>query len=304
MSISEALLEGKRVAIAKALSIVEDPSKSRELIREIIDKVGDARTIGITGSAGAGKSTLIDKIIQEYRRRDFKIAVIAIDPTSAISGGAILGDRVRMQQHALDDNIFIRSMASRGARGGISRAVRNAIRVLDAAGFKRIIIESVGAGQLDVEITKIVDVTLVVFNPQTGDSIQAIKAGLTEIGDIYIVNKADLDGAEKLYYDIRDLIIDKEEKLVLKTIALEGKGVKELVDGIEAVIEKKRSRYKEIEKKRMEMEVIDLVNDIISNKLRDILKDNEVYNRYLSMMLAKKIDPYTAAEEIAASILK
>ncbi|RMF29167.1 MAG: methylmalonyl Co-A mutase-associated GTPase MeaB, partial [Candidatus Nitrosothermus koennekii] len=227
MNISKALLEGKRAAIAKALSVVEDDlPESRELIKEIIENIGNARTIGITGPAGAGKSTLIDKLIEEYRKRGFKVAVLAIDPTSAISGGAILGDRVRMQQHALDDNIFIRSMASRGALGGISRSVRNAIRVLDAAGFKRIIIESVGAGQLDIEITKIVDVTLVLFNPQTGDSIQAIKAGLTEIGDIYIVNKADLDGAEKLYYDIKDLIVDKDDKLLFKTVALEGKGIK------------------------------------------------------------------------------
>ncbi|GIU70987.1 MAG: methylmalonyl Co-A mutase-associated GTPase MeaB [Candidatus Nitrosocaldaceae archaeon] len=305
MNISKALLEGKRVAIAKALSVVEDDlPESRELIKEIIENIGNARTIGITGPAGAGKSTLIDKLIEEYRKRDFKVAVLAIDPTSAISGGAILGDRVRMQQHTLDDNIFIRSMASRGALGGISRSVRNAIRVLDAAGFKRIIIESVGAGQLDIEITKIVDVTLVLFNPQTGDSIQAIKAGLTEIGDIYIVNKADLDGAEKLYYDIKDLIVDKDDKLLFKTVALEGKGIKELVDGIEEVLEKKSSKYKELEKKRIEMEVIDLVNDIVSERLRDILKDNELYNKYLKMILAKKIDPYTAAEEIASSIIK
>ncbi len=299
--LSKALLEGKRTAIARALSVIEDGlPESRELIKSIINRVGNARVIGITGPAGAGKSTLIDKVIQEYRKRDFKIAVLAIDPTSVISGGAILGDRIRMQQHALDENIYIRSMASRGALGGISRAVSNAIRVLDAAGFRRIIIESVGAGQLDVGIMDISDVTIVLFNPQTGDSIQAIKAGLTEIGDIYVVNKADLEGAEKLYYDIKDLIIDKGDKMLFKTIALEGKGIMELVDGIEEVIRKKDVNYKELEMRRIEKEIIDIVNDAIRERVMNALKDN----KYVKMVLEREMDPYTAAEEIITSILK
>ena len=306
LDISKELVKGKRIAISKALSIIEnDQDKAKELIRSIIDKVGKAKTIGITGPAGAGKSTLIDKIVKEYRGKGFKVAVLAIDPTSALSGGAILGDRVRMQQHALDDNIFIRSMASRGALGGISRSVTNAIRVLDAACFDRIIIESVGAGQLDIDIARIVDVTIVLFNPQTGDSIQAVKAGLTEVGDIYVVNKADLDGAEKLYYDVRELIIGKsKDKLLFKTIALEDKGIKELVDGIEQVISKKSKDYDDILRRRMELEIRDLIKDMINSRLEDILKGNKVYNRYLSMMLEKKIDPYTAAEEIVDSILR
>ncbi len=304
-SIVKGIFEGKRNAIAKALSIIEnEPLESKSLIKEIIANTGYARTIGITGPAGAGKSTLIDKIVDEYRRRNYKIGVLAIDPTSSISGGAILGDRVRMQQHALDDNIFIRSMASRGARGGISRAVRNAIRVLDAAGFNRIIVESVGAGQLDIEIMNIVDVTLVVFNPQTGDSIQAIKAGLTEIGDIYVVNKADLDGAEKLYHDIKDLIIDNNKsRLLYKTIALSGEGVKELIDGIEEIIVKKNMNYNDLLINRVRIELLDIIDYIISNRIRDILK-NDKYNRYIEMILANKIDPYTAAEEIVNAIIR
>lgn len=301
--LSKALLEGKRNAIAKALSIVENEQEgARELIKSIINKVGEARTIGITGPAGAGKSTLIDKIVQEYRSRDFKIAILAIDPTSVISGGAILGDRVRMMQHALDENIFIRSMASRGEVGGISKAVTNAIRVLDAAGFRRIIIESVGAGQLDVGVRKVADIVIVVFNPQTGDSVQAIKAGLTEIGDIYIVNKADLDGAEKLYYDIKDLIVDKSEKIVLKTIALTGEGIKELIDNIENVINKKHSNYKELEKRRIEMEIIDRTERIVNERLKRIIQSK--YGKYIELIADGKMDPYTVSEIIAEEILR
>ncbi|MEM2856499.1 MAG: methylmalonyl Co-A mutase-associated GTPase MeaB [Candidatus Nitrosocaldaceae archaeon] len=301
--LSKALLEGKRNAIAKALSIVENEQEgARELIKSIMNKVGEARTIGITGPAGAGKSTLIDKIVQEYRSRDFKVAILAIDPTSVISGGAILGDRVRMMQHTLDENIFIRSMASRGEVGGISKAVTNAIRVLDAAGFRRIIIESVGAGQLDAGIIKVADVVIVVFNPQTGDSVQAIKAGLTEIGDIYVVNKADLDGAEKLYYDIKDLIVDKSEKIVLKTIALTGEGIKELIDNIENVINKKHSNYKEVEKRRIEMEIIDRTERIVNERLKRIIQSK--YGKYIELIADGKMDPYTVSEIIAEEILR
>ncbi len=304
-SIIKGVLEGKRNAIAKALSIIEnDPLERKILIKGIIERTGYARTIGITGAAGAGKSTLIDKIIKEYRDRDYKIGVLAIDPTSSISGGAILGDRVRMQEHALDNNIFIRSMASRGARGGISRSLIDAIRVLDAAGFNRIIVESVGAGQLDIEIIDRVDVTLVIFNPQTGDSVQAIKAGLTEVGDIYVVNKADLDGAEKLYHDIKDLIIDNDRsRLLYKTIALTGEGIKELVNGIEDVITRKNMNYNELLRERVKTELLEIIDYIINSRIKDMLKNNR-YDRYIEMILTKKIDPYIAAEEIVNTILR
>ncbi|MEM1958304.1 MAG: hypothetical protein QXP14_00470, partial [Candidatus Nitrosocaldus sp.] len=186
-SIVDAILKGERWAIAKAISILEDDGvQAREIVGMIFKHSGNARVIGVTGPAGAGKSTLVGKMIGAYRARGFKVGVLAVDPSSSISGGAILGDRVRMQEHALDDGTYIRSMASRGASGGVSSALRDAIRVLDVAGFNRIIVESVGAGQLDVKISSIVDVTIVVLNPQTGDSIQAIKAGLTEVGDIYV----------------------------------------------------------------------------------------------------------------------
>ena len=300
------LIKGERAAVAKAISIIEDDgADAKHLIKKIFKETGGANTIGITGPAGAGKSTLIDKLIPEYRSSGHKVAVIAVDPTSSISGGAILGDRVRMQKHALDDGTFIRSMASRGAMGGLSKAVRNAIRVLDAAGFDKIIVESVGAGQLDIEIAKIVDITVVVFNPQTGDSIQAIKAGLTEVGDVYVVNKADLEGANKLFNDVKDLIGNTERKpMVFKIAAQTGKGVKELVKGIEELIKARSSSYKELERKRVEAELMDMVLGIVGQKVSTMLGKNKKYQECIDLMLSKKIDPYEAAEELAAKILE
>ncbi len=303
--ITKALLNGERWAIAKAISIVENNAlQARELVESIFKYAGNSRVIGVTGPAGAGKSTLISKIISTYRARGFKIGVLAVDPSSSISGGAILGDRVRMQEHALDDGTYIRSMASRGALGGLSLAVRDAIRILDVAGFQRIIVESVGAGQLDVKIASIADVTVVVFNPQTGDSIQAIKAGLTEIGDIYVVNKADLSGANTLYNDIRSLIVDeRRDAVVVKTVATTGKGVNELVDAIESIlsrIEKDYKLYKEMERKRIEAELKDIVFDMLTS----LLHRSDDFNKYVDLVANKEIDPYKAAESIVKSKIR
>jgi len=301
----DSLFKGERSAVAKAISIIEDDgSDAKSLVKNIYKRTGDAHTIGITGSAGSGKSTLIDKLIPEYRSQGHKVGVLAVDPTSSITGGAILGDRVRMQKHALDDGTFIRSMASRGAIGGVSKAVRNAVRVLDAAGFNKIIIESVGAGQLDIEISKIVDVTVVVFNPQTGDSIQAIKAGLTEVGDVYVVNKADLAGASKLFNEVRDLIgSTSKQPLVFKTVAQSGKGVKELVKAIEELLEERSSNYKEFERKRVEAELKDMVLNMVGQKVSTMLGKSKKYQDCVELLLKKKMDPYEAAEELAANML-
>lgn len=302
----EQLLKGERSAIAKAISLIEDDqADARALVKKIFKKTGDAHIIGITGSAGAGKSTLIDKLIQEYRSLGYKVAVLAVDPTSSISGGAILGDRVRMQKHALDEGTFIRSMASRGAIGGVSKAVRNAIRVLDAAGFETIIIESVGAGQLDIEISKIVDITVVVFNPQTGDSIQAIKAGLTEVGDVYVINKGDLTGANKLFSDVRDLIgSTTRNPMIFKTVAQTGKGVKELVKAMEELIKVRSSSYKELERKKVEAELMDMVLNLVGQKVYDMLGKGKKYQECVDQLLKKQIDPYEAAEELMKNLLK
>jgi len=211
LALVKGLLAGQRRALARAISIVDnDDVESREIIKQIFSKTGRARTVGFTGPGGAGKSSLIGRLIPECQALGYRVAVLAVDPTSPITGGAILGDRVRMQGNLDDDKVFMRSMASRGAVGGVSRSLRNAIRILDAAGYNLVLVESVGAGQLEVEISRVVDLTVVLFTPHTGDNVQAVKAGLTEIGDMYIVNKSDLEGASILYQTILDLIGDTE----------------------------------------------------------------------------------------------
>ena len=212
-SIVEGVLQADRRSISRAISIVDNNEKEcRDIIQAIFSKTGRAKTIGLTGSAGAGKSTLIGKLIPELHGMGYTVAVLAVDPTSPITGGAILGDRVRMQSVTSDDKVFMRSIGSRGSFGGISRSLRNIVRVLDAAGYELIVIESVGAGQVQTEISQIVDVTAVVFTPYTGDHIQNVKAGLTEVGDVCIVNKADLQGAGPLYQSLLEFLSDSQNR--------------------------------------------------------------------------------------------
>jgi len=230
MVIISDLKNAKRGAIAKAISIFEnDEKESKKLIKKIFKTSGKSVIIGITGPAGAGKSSLIDKTAIKLKKLGMKPAVLAIDPTSHVSGGAILGDRVRMIE-STDSGTYIRSIASRGATGAVSRSIRNSIRVLEYAGFDPIIIESVGAGQTEIEISNIADITIVVFNPHTGDSIQTIKAGITEIGDIYLVHKSDLEGASQLFQSVQDFIGTVEKNpLIFKVSSKTEKGISEFI---------------------------------------------------------------------------
>jgi LAO/AO transport system kinase len=227
-----------------------------------------------------------------------------VDPTSPITGGAILGDRVRMQNAVDDDKVFMRSIASRGAVGGISKSLRNVIRILDAAGYDLILVESVGAGQLEVEISKVVNLTAVVFTPNTGDNIQAIKAGLTEIGDLYIVNKGDLEGATTLFNSILDLIGNTERKpAVLRVSAKTGKGTKELAVTIDKLLKISSSNYKMKERKMLELELREMVLNMIDQRAIAMLNSNDKYFLFIEELASKKMDPYQAAEQLAAVIL-
>ena len=300
------LRSGDRRALARAISIVDnDEEQSHVLLREIFPQTGKARTIGFTGAAGAGKSTLIGKLIPECIALEWKVAVLAVDPTSPITGGAILGDRVRMME-SLVDGVFMRSLASRGAVGGVSKSLRNVIRILDYAGYDLVLVESVGAGQLEVEISKVVDATVVVLNPMTGDNVQAIKAGLTEIGDIYVINKADLDGSGALYTMILDLIGDTVRKpLVLKASSKTGKGIKELAQAIDKTLKEKGVTYKERQQKMLQDEIRDMVSDIIDQTVsKAFLSRKKKYGAVLDKLAKREIDPYSAATQIAKDILR
>jgi LAO/AO transport system kinase len=306
LPIVKGLLAGERRAIARAISIVDnDEPESREIIKQIFSKTGKIRTVGFTGPGGTGKSSLVGKLIPECEALDYRVAVLAVDPTSPITGGAILGDRVRMQGNLANEKVFMRSMASRGAMGGISKSLRNAIRILDVAGYNIVLIESVGAGQLEVEISKVVDLTVVVFTPHTGDNVQAVKAGLTEIGDIYVVNKADLEGATTLYQTILDLIGDTNRKpSVLKVSAKTGTGVDELAKNIDKLLKEKSINYKERERKMLEDELSDMILKILEKKVSSVIAQDRKYSEFIDKLARKEIDPYVAAEELARILIR
>lgn len=303
MTILSDLKIGKRSAIAKAISIIENNKKeAKKLIKTIYKNSGNSITIGMTGPAGAGKSSLINKTILKLKKSGLKPAVLAIDPTSHLTGGAILGDRVRMSE-STDLGTYIRSIASRGSTGAISHSVRNCIRVLECAGYDPIIIESVGAGQTEIEIVNISDITVVVFNPHTGDSIQTIKAGLTEIGDIYLVNKSDLEGGGQLFDVVRDYIGDTAKNTVLQTSTKTNQGITEFTKKLIELMKEKQKTKKEIEKQRLEVELKDIVLNNIKEKI-DAMTDNKTYSKYLKLVQEKKINPIDAAEKISKSIIK
>jgi LAO/AO transport system kinase len=243
MTLAAGVLAGDSRAIARALSLVENAGpEAADLLSELRPHAGRAVRIGLTGAPGAGKSTLAERLVTEYRRRGFRVAVLAVDPSSPFTGGAILGDRVRMQAHAQDAGVFIRSMATRGQLGGLAAATSAAADVLAGAGFQIVIVETVGVGQAEVEIVRMADVTLVIAAPGAGDDVQALKAGIMEIGDIYVVNKADREGADRAAGAIEAMLglQDRDERTwrppVLKTIATSGDGVAALVDVVDRFI--------------------------------------------------------------------
>ncbi len=299
------LKKGKRGAIAKSISIIEnEPKEAKKILKKIFKDTGKAMIIGITGPAGAGKSSLINKTATEMKKLKTKPAVLAVDPTSHMTGGAILGDRVRMSD-STDSGTYIRSIASRGATGAVSRSLRNSIRILEYAGFNPIIIESVGAGQTEIEISNIADITVVVFNPNTGDSIQTIKAGLTEIGDIYLVNKSDLDGANQLFDAVRDFIGESEKNpIILKTSTKTNKGIKEFAKTLKNMMAEKKKVKKQKDAERLESELKDIVLNNIKEKMDKMLETDKSFSKYLKKLQNKEIDPFDAAGKITKSLVK
>ena len=281
-----------------------DPKEARKLIKKIYKLSGKSVVIGITGPAGAGKSSLINRLSMELKKLKLKPAVLAVDPTSHVTGGAILGARVRMTE-STDTGTYIRSIASRGATGAIAHSVRNSLRVLEYAGFNPIIIESVGAGQTEVDFSKIADITVVTFNPHTGDSIQTIKAGITEIGDIYLVNKSDLDGATQLFQALQDFIgTDEEEAVILKTSAKKNKGIKELASKLKELMKQKSKDKKNSEKTRLESELEDIILNNVRQEISIMIGKSKSFSSYLKKVQDKKIDPFEAADKLTKNFIK
>jgi len=251
MNLVEKILQGDPGSTAKLISKIEDePGTDFEEIRILEAKGTSAYTVGITGSSGVGKSSLIARLIEQYRKNNKKVAVLAIDPSSPFTGGAILGDRIRMQMHSLDEGVFIRSMSTRGHLGGLSQAAANTIKVMAAWGADTVIVETVGVGQDEVEIIKVADTILVVLSPGSGDDIQMMKAGILEVGDIFVINKADRPEAENLKGTLESVNPGRKDEgwqpCVIETIALKGSGIEELYEKIEE--HRKYTRKKEDDK--------------------------------------------------------
>ncbi len=305
----EKLFDGEPRSVARAITKVENGAEdAAELMKAVFPKTGNALVIGITGSPGAGKSSLVDKLAFFYRDRGERIGIICVDPSSPFSGGAILGDRIRMQTLGLDKNVFIRSMATRGNLGGLSRATVDAVAILDAAGFDKIIVETVGVGQDEVEIVKTADVSVVVLVPGMGDDIQAIKAGIMEIGDVFVINKADREGVLRTEKELEALLSlahrpDFWMPLIVKTVATENKGIEDLSKAIESYYdfqkrgESSLTRRKDIARWRL----LELLRETL---LLQTLNKNGTSEKLESLALEiaeKKRDPYSAVEEILNS---
>ncbi len=323
-----AAILGDKRAIARLISIAENNGTlAREALKALYPYTGKAHIIGVTGAPGTGKSTLVNELAKEFRLRGFKVGIVAVDPTSPFTGGAILGDRIRMRDLYNDPGVFIRSMATRGSLGGLARATADAVKILDAAGYDKILVETVGAGQAEVDIASTAHTTLVVEVPGLGDDIQVIKAGILEIADIFVVNKADLEGADGVALSLEVMMsLGNSEKIlhhgilmeikpssespkprwrppICKTIATRGEGIKALAETIEKHLAflKESGAWEEKEKLRASREVEEILRtELLKRVLSKV--DRQAIEEILGQVVKREIDPYTAAEKLAGGL--
>jgi len=307
-SFSKRVTSGDALAVARAISKIEDGAPdASQLMREIFPRTANAVIIGITGSPGAGKSSLVDKLALVYRQKNERVGIVAVDPSSPFSGGAILGDRIRMQTLGLDKNVFIRSMATRGNLGGLARATVDALTVLDAAGYSRIIVETVGVGQDEVEVVKAADVSIVVLVPGMGDDIQTIKAGLMEIGDIFVINKADREGVFATEKELQALLSLAERHdgwtpPIVKTVATENKGIEELAQAIEAFRASQLTGKVNNERRRAiaRWRILELLREQLVARVLESQQTSDKLERLAEEVATRQRDPYSAVEELLA----
>ncbi len=312
----ERLLDGDRRALARMVTLIEnDMPVARRYLAELHMRAGKAQIVGVTGAPGAGKSTLVTHIVRELRRRERKVGVVAVDPSSPFSGGAILGDRIRMMELAGDPNVFIRSMASRGSVGGLSASTRDVVRAMDAAGYNPIIIETVGTGQAEVEVMRAAQTVLVITAPGMGDEVQAIKAGILEIADIFVVSKADKPGADQTVAELAMLLSfdparrqhDKTKPYwripVLKTAAIKDQGITQLVDAMQQhhayLVES--GMLSQRAQRQVRSEVQALLAHALMNALRQAVTEEE-WRKLIEDITTRERDPYSVANELQERI--
>ncbi len=305
-SLVDRIAAGDTRAVARAISKVEDVSKdAAQLMKNIFPLTGRGLVIGITGPPGAGKSSLVDKLALFYRQQGERVGIVAVDPSSPFSGGAILGDRIRMQTLGLDSGVFIRSMATRGNLGGLARTTVDAVSILDAAGYEKIIIETVGVGQDEVEVVKAADICVVVLVPGMGDDIQTIKAGIMEIGDIFVINKADREGVNSTEKELEALLSlamreDSWEPPIVKTVATESKGIQDLAAAIESYRDF-HLRTKSGDARRRAIarwRILELLRERLVAQTLDSDSASEKLDRLAGEVASRQRDPYSAVEEL------
>jgi LAO/AO transport system kinase len=304
------LLNGDKRSIAQTITDVENGSAD-DLLERMFPHTGHAYHVGITGPPGAGKSTLVNAIAKQLADKKKKLGIIAVDPSSPFSGGALLGDRVRMNDLALREGVFIRSMASRGSLGGLAQTTKDVALVLDAAGMDFILVETIGVGQVELDIAQVCDTTVVVLVPESGDSIQAMKAGLLEIADVIVVNKGDREGCERLLVELKLAFEMRDQKTewdypILQTIATEGKGINELVAAIAAHSEylEKTGRLEKDRKSKLLLRVHELIEQRIRSHLRENVIDDDELVSLVNRIYKRQLNPYRVADKLTRQILR
>lgn len=310
MELARDVLAGNRRALARLISLVENnDSRKSEALRALYPRTGRAFVIGVTGAPGSGKSSLVDRLLFRIRSDGLTAGVIAVDPTSPFTGGAILGDRIRMQDHALDAGVFIRSMGTRGSLGGLSRATREAVQILDAFGMDLVLVETVGVGQSEVDIVRAADSTVVVLTPAAGDSVQTLKAGIMEIADLFVVNKSDLPGAERTVAEVNAMLEMQGEAAwrppVLRTVASAGEGLAGLWEGLQAHRRflEESGRLAEVRAKRVREELAGEVEQLVKSRVWEQIRGRIRVDELVAAIASRRRDPYTVAREIVEEIV-